>query len=272
MAEVTTNKWDMLSVLSQAKTGALKESASLFDDFTGTVIDIDHRVGESEEDGHFYGQAVFKVLIDNTDLEVEERWNMPTDEKTGEAARDADGELVRPGATSKWGRFEGLMSTLAIPWAGDVANLMGIHGHWIRKGTKRTRDDITKEQEDRKAMIERGEKPPRRDRNEFPYGRYLVSWDFYNNEVRKSVGLTPITSTSESGGKVESGGTVDDPDSELVQLADGRKFLDMLAFIREDRKDMMPFAKRETLERLVEGGRLTKEATKGGTIYHAVEE
>ena len=273
MAEAATNKWDMLSVLSPAKTGALKEQTSLFDDFSGTVIDIDHRVGESEEDGHFYGQAVFKVLIDNTDLEVEERWNMPTDDKTGQPARDADGELIRPGATSKWGRFEGLMATLEIPWAGDVSNLMGIHGHWLRKGTKRTRDDIAKEQADRKAMIEAGEKPPKRDRNEFPYGRYLVSWDYYNNEVRKSSGLAPITGTSSSGGHIEASTvTIEDPDGELVQLADGRKFLDLLAYIRENRKEMMGYAKREELERLVEAGRLTKESTKGGTVYHAVEE
>lgn len=271
MGTETVNKWDMLSVLSPAKTGALQEQKSLFDDFTGTVVDIDHRVGESEEDGRFYGQAVFKIQIDGSDLEVEERWNMPTDDKTGEPSRNEDGELQRPSARSKWGRFEGLMATLEVPWAGDVSNLLGIHGHWIRKGSKKTRADIEKEQEDRKAMIARGEKPPKRDQNEFPFGRYLVSWDFYDNDVRRSVGLQPITATSESGGKAEVGTEkVADPDSELVSLADGETFLNLLSKIRESRKEMTPYAKREELERLVSIGRLTKESTSQGTVYKAV--
>lgn len=261
---VESNRWSELDAMSPAKTGALKETPSMFDDFHGTVVGIDQRTGEDEEDSRFYRQCIFQLQIDGTDTLVEERWNLPTDPKTGEPLTD-NGGLVRPNKTSKAGRQEVLYDTIGVPWDGSIANIMGIHGHWVRKGIRRTRADIEKERADRQAALDRGERPVRRPREEFPYGRYLVSWDYYDNDVRRTAGLAPITFKGVPEDTAPTKGlSGEDLDTAIVSIVNGRTFLEALEEARNNHPELVRhFQGRGVVERLVAEGKLDRDAEKG---------
>lgn len=254
------DKWARLAVLSPARSGEMPEQKSLFEDFWGVVTDIDIQLKEDEDDKRFYNQQVLTVLIDNTDMSVEERSSLPTDEATGALKANEDGSLVRPHRNSKAGQQEILYNSLSVPWNGEIANILGIHGHFLRKGVKRTREDIAKEQAARAA----GEKTKRD--NSVPYGRYLVEWDRYDNDVRRRAGLAPITEVA-SAKKVEAAAET----PEFVDLADGKTFIEILTEVRTKYPALTPMAKREEINRMVSEGSLRETTENGKTIYRKGE-
>lgn len=257
----SSDKWARLAVLSPARTGAMPEQKSLFDDCWGTVVDIDIQMREDEDEMRFYNQQVLTVLVDNTDISFPERGNLPTNEATGELKVDEEGKLVRAHRNSKVGQQEVLYNSLSVPWEGEISNILGIHGHFVRKGTKRTREDIAREQAARAA----GEKTKRS--NEPPYGRYLVEWDRYDNDVRKRAGLPAITATASSI-KVEA---VQGDVPAIEELAEGRSFIELLTEVRTKYPSLTPMTKREEMNRLVSDGVLRESIEDGKTIYRRVE-
>src|SRR3990167_2205442 len=263
------NKWERLAVLSPAVSGELVAQTSLFDDCWGTVVDIDIALGEDEVEKRFYNQQIITVRIDNTDLEFTERASVPTDPETGELAKNEDGSYKRPARSSKIGVQETLYNNLGVPWEGSIANIMGIHSHWLRKGVRKTRDDIEAEKEARA----RGEKVVR-DRNEVPYGRYLVEWDYYDNDVRKAQGLPPILVTAEKVGVVKAGSDkqLDQISSVKIEdLVDGKTFMELLKIVRTQYPDMQSQATRVNLTKIGRDGTLELvEGGKNGVIYNKV--
>ena len=251
------NNWDQLDVLEAGKTGELKENPSIFNDFWGTLINTEFAMNEDEESGRFYRQAVDTIKIDDMDLEVTEKYNLPTDPKTGEALRNEDGSTARPNKNSKWGVQEGLYAAMQLPWEQTVAGRIGIHGHWIAKGTRLTRADIAA-----------GKKSPK---GEPVYGRYMVEWDRYNNDIRKQFELPAKTETKESLSvpvAVEEVALPSDPEAAVVMVANGKTYLEFLKEVRAKHPSLADVSSREHLERLVEKGMLQKEQTGDGAVVY----
>jgi hypothetical protein len=269
-----------LDVLSPSKTGELTKQVSLYDDFVGTLVDIEPGVYENEETGRITQIISFKWEFDEPNaqgekIEVDQRYFLPTDEKTGELLIDeATGQVKRPATNSVWGRQEAQFPTMGIPWEGNVMNLLGIHARVQRKGERVTRDQINAE----RAAKARGEKVARRPQSDYPYGYYIVSWDFYNNQVRTSKGLEPILATyaqvAESAKGPESSGAPISEDQAKVQVAKiaiGKDFLSTLSEVRANHKDLMKFATRDAIAELVEEGMLqeNQDPKDGGVVYSA---
>ena len=256
----TTSKWERMAVLSPARSGELQEQKSMFDDCWGTVVDLDIRMEEDQEDGTFYNQLFTTVKIDNTDLTFDERTSLPTNKETGELLRDENGALVRPNKNSKYGQQEILFNSLGIPWEGLIENIMGLHGHWLRKGVRKTREDIAAE----KAARDRGEKV-KRDWSQVPYGRYLIEWDKYDNEIRRLAGLPAITVSAASLQRAVE--EVQGPSGTIEDVADGLSFIQLINKVRSSHKGLQPQATRDNLSRLVTEGILRLDDS---GIYHKV--
>ena len=267
------NKYGYLDVVSPASGGKLIENPSAFDDFWGTVIDLEVRMGEDDVDKRFYRQLVAKIRLDvplGATSEMEERYNLPTDDKTGEAKVDEHGAPVRPNVTSKWGVQEVQFDTsLGVPWQGRGENLLGLHAHFVRKGTRVTRDDINA-----------GKRAPR---GEPPYGRYIVEWDHYDNDVRQQHGLEAITETfanvQKSSAKVPvassnsvSASILESVDLARIvaRLAEGKTFLDQYSQIRRERPDLAQHATRGAIAELVTQGLLSEGEGPGGSVVYAL--
>ena len=264
------NKYGYLDVVSPASGGKLIENPSAFDDFWGTIIDLEVRMGEDDVDKRFYRQLVAKIRLDvalGATSEMEERYNLPTDDKTGEAKVDEHGVPVRPNITSKWGVQEVQFDTsLGVPWQGRGENLLGLHAHFVRKGTRLTRDDINAKK--------------RSPRGEPPYGRYIVEWDHYDNDVRQQHGLEAITETFASVQKssvpasVFTSGAVPtealDRSRFVARLAEGKTFLDQYSHIRREHPEIAQHATRGAITELVAQGLLSEGEGPGGSVVYAL--
>ena len=253
-----------IDVLSPAKTGALVVTPSKYEDFWGVVTGLTSGgVEVDDESGRFYRQAHLNITMDEGGDEIDERYPLPTDEKTGDPKVGEDGKPVRPNATSKWGRQEGLFGTLGIPWEGDTSNLVGLHAHFVRKGVRVTREDIAA-----------GKRSPRGD---FPYGRYIVEWKDYNNQIRTVQGLDPINDTYESIKAAAVGvdrGTAAPVDAgeglvAAAKLAVGHNYLDALTLIRRDHKALAEFFTRDTVVQMITDGLLKEEPGADGVVVYA---
>ena len=244
-------------------------SPSAFDDFWATITDMAHATGEDEERHEFYRQIELTLLFDapiGDVADTPERFNMPTDRKTGGQQVDDEGKPILPSETSKWGRFYAVLDTLGVPWEHKPSRLIGLHAHFQRKGTRVTREDVAA-----------GKRAPR---GELPYGRYVVEWDGYDNALRQSRGLSPITETArkpvEVGHSVEAALTTLDaqapaatepPEVQVAMLADGKDFFKVLGAIRTSHKHLAAFANKGALDKLVDDGLLAKQVVDGKEIY-----
>ena len=253
-----------IDVLSPAKTGALVVTPSKYEDFWGVITGFTSAGAEvDEESGSFYRQIHMTITMDEGGDEIDERYSLPTDEKTGELKLNEDGKPLRPNATSKWGRQEGLFATLGVPWEGDTANLIGLHAHFVRKGVRITRADIAA-----------GKRSPR---GEFPYGRYIVEWRDYNNQIRQAKGLAPITATYD---EIKAAAVAMDTPATpapasleegleaAATLAVGKNYLDALTTIRRDHKNLADFFTRETVMKMVADGLLTENPGADGVVVY----
>lgn len=265
---MTTVPFNDFDVLSPAVSGKLAETPSAFDDFWGVVTGFTAKVGEDEEDGktRFYRQMTMNIRLDVPIGDVTEMWetyNLPTDPKTGEPLRKEDGSIVRPNKNSKWGVQEVQFDTsLGVPWEGNVMNIVGLHAHFVRKGTRVTRDDIAA-----------GKRAPR---GEPPYGRYIVEWDHYDNGVRQAAGLAAITTTFKSvveeavaGNTTADTATVSEEDARatVAKLAIGKTFLEQYQVIRKDYPDLAQYASRDAINQLVKDGLLVEGEVDGKVVY-----
>jgi len=252
---------------------------SAFDDFWATITDMAHVTGEDEERHEFYRQIEFTLRFDSPIGDVAdtpERFNMPTDRKTGGSLVDETGKPVLPSETGKWGRFYAVLDTLGVPWEHKPSRLLGLHAHFQRKGTRVTREDIAAGK--------------RAARGELPYGRYVVEWDGYDNAFRQSRGLSSITETaaattppaSNPASDIAPGvvhvGTVqeapvltassEDPlEVQAAILAAGKDFFKVLGAIRTSHKHLAPYANKGALDKLVDDGLLAKETVDGKEVY-----
>ena len=270
-----TNKYSELDVLSPAVSGKLQENPSAFDDFWGVVVGFTAKVGEDEAEKRFFRQMVMNIRLDvpiGDTLDMWESYNLPTDPATGEPLVHADGTVARPNATSKWGVQEVQFDTaLGVPWEGRAENLIGLHAHFVRKGTRMTREDITAKK--------------RAPKGEPPYGRYVVEWDHYDNGVRGQAGLEAITTTFKNvqesavtpppaadGSSSTTPGaplTEDGARRSVAAMAIGKNFLEQYSEIRKNRPELGKFATRDAINSLVADGLLVEEEVDGKTVYEA---
>ena len=257
-----------LDVLSPAVSGKLQENPSAFDDFWGVVTGFDAKIGEDEEEKRFYRQTVMNIRLDTPigdTVDMWESYNLPTDGKTGEPLMREDGTPARPNANSKWGVQEVQFDTaLGVPWEGRAENLIGLHAHFVRKGTRITREDIAAKK--------------RAPKGEPPYGRYVVEWDHYDNDVRKQAGLKPITVTfkgvQESAVKATPVAEVapvsdDDGRAAVARLAIGKNFLEQYSAVRKDYPTLAKFATRDAINGLIADGLLVEGEVDGKVVYAA---
>lgn len=248
-----------LVVMSPAVSGKLVTNPSAFDDYWGTVLGFGFRLGEDTDDKRFYRQMVMDVRLDDPigdATEVRESYNLPTDPKTGGPLLNENGEPARPNANSKWGVQESQFDTsLGIPWEGEVRNVIGLHAHFTVKGTRLSRDDIAK-----------GKRAPR---GEPPYGRYIVEWDHYDNDVRARAKLAPITTTFKNVQESAIAPTAPDgsatlastdPRLEVAKLAHGKMWIEVFSLIRREHPHLAQYADRDAFASMVKDG-LLKEVT-----------
>ena len=262
-----TNKYSDLDVLSPAVSGKLQENPSAFDDFWGVVTGFEAKVGEDDAEKRFFRQMVMNIKLDTPigdTVDMWESYNLPTDPKTGDPlVNEATGEIARPNASSKWGVQEVQFDTsLGVPWEGRAENLIGLHAHFVRKGTRITREDIAAKK--------------RAPKGEPPYGRYIVEWDHYDNDVRKQAGLQAITTTFKQvqSSSVEpaekTAGAPVDPQILVAKLAVGKGFLDQYSGIRKDHPELGQYATRDAINNLVKTGLLVEvDGEDGKPVYAA---
>ena len=266
-----TNKYSELDVLSPAVSGKLQENPSAFDDFWGVITGFEAKVGEDEAEKRFFRQMVMNIRLDTPIGDTADMWesyNLPTDPATGEALVHADGTFARPNATSKWGVQEVQFDTaLGVPWEGRAENLIGLHAHFVRKGTRMTREDIAAKK--------------RAPKGEPPYGRYVVEWDHYDNDVRRQEGLDAIATTfkavqEQAASTPVGSGVVDTaPLTEasaratVATLAIGKTFLEQYGEVRKDHPGLAKWATRDAINGLVSDGFLVEADAGGKTVYAA---
>ena len=259
-----------LDVLSPAVSGKLQENPSAFDDFWGVVTGFESKVGEDENEKRFYRQMVMNIRLDvpiGDTVDMWESYNLPTDGKTGEPLVHPDGTVARPNATSKWGVQEVQFDTaLGVPWEGRAENLIGLHAHFVRKGTRLTRDDIAAKK--------------RAPKGEPPYGRYIVEWDHYDNGVRQQAGLKPITVTFKnvqesavSTPVVSASAATPTDENEsrrlVASLAVGKNFLEQYSAVRKEHPELNTWATRDAITGLISDGLLVESEVDGKTVYAA---
>ena len=259
-----------LDILSPAVTGDLHETPSAFDNFWGVVTGFESRVGQDETSAEkrFFRQLVMTIRLDTPigdTVDMWESYNLPTDPKTGEPLIDPKtGRPARPNASSKWGVQETQLNTsLGVPWEGMAQNLIGLHARFERKGTRMTAADIAAKK--------------RAPRGEPPYGRYIVEWDHYDNDVRRAAGLAAITTTFS---QVQAGAekpaapevkAVNEGEARMfiAKGAIGKNFLEQYAEVRANMPELAKFATRDAINQLVADGVLVEEDTGGKVVYKA---
>ena len=165
-------------------TGDLREVASPWDDFWGTVVGFHLDPAREIEDEETHTTRIVRSMVvdirTDTGRDETESYGLPTDAQ-GNPSRDADGKLVRPSTISKWGRQEQILEAIGVNW-GQLEDLVGLHAHFERKPYGRA---------DRRNVVKAGEEPRRGfTADGRRTGRFITDQDGFNIDVRKSLGLT----------------------------------------------------------------------------------
>ena len=167
-----TNLIDELAAFGPA-AGELGVPVNPYNDFWGvitgfSVTDAEQtkfKDGKKTDEKWILRVMRMEILMDDGRVHNED-FTLPYDKTTGVILTNADGSIKRPDRNSKWGRFESILVGSGLDY-GHPNDLIGLHAHFLAR-----------------SVWGEGRNPIE------VKGRYIVEYDGYNNDHRKSLGLS----------------------------------------------------------------------------------